>query len=233
MLAIHDKDKRVIFSKGKTGTTTLQNALEGIEGWDKVMGEGDTTWYGIGPEEFGRKARQEEVVATLSALDYDILFIIRKPWARYVSGWKEILQDYISALIPEDEFIEFWNKLINDPEQLIKYIDRLFYLTQFVCSEEQTVEHSWGRAFTLHTNYHTCNWLYMCNQFPNATIIKTENLTSFMRGLGIGSVNKSNVSRQSDIDALETALKECKHYYLIEKFLLPEQKRYDNICQRL
>ena len=232
-MALHDLSDKGIYQQFRIATNRMSHGRITLEGWDKVMGEGDTTWYGIGPEEFGRKARQEEVVATLSALDYDILFIIRKPWARYVSGWKEILQDYISALIPEDEFIEFWNKLINDPEQLIKYIDRLFYLTQFVCSEEQTVEHSWGRAFTLHTNYHTCNWLYMCNQFPNATIIKTENLTSFMRGLGIGSVNKSNVSRQSDIDALETALKECKHYYLIEKFLLPEQKRYDNICQRL
>ena len=73
----------------------------------------------------------------------------------------------------------------------------------------------------------------MCNQFPNATIIKTENLTSFMRRIGIGARVRSNVSKQSDIDALETALKECEHYYLIEKFLYPEQRKYDNICQRL
>ena len=54
MLAINDKEKICIFSKGKTGTTTLQNQLPSE--W-KSVGEADVDWYGIGPEYFNRKSR--------------------------------------------------------------------------------------------------------------------------------------------------------------------------------
>ena len=64
MLAINDKQKICIFSKGKTGTTSLQNQL--TSEW-KSVGEADVDWYGIGPEHFNRKSRQEEIYLLNSA----------------------------------------------------------------------------------------------------------------------------------------------------------------------
>lgn len=227
MLAINDDKKICIFSKGKTGTTTLQNRLS--TDW-KTIGEGDVNWYGIGPEHFSGMSRQEDIVEHLHKEDYEIIFIIREPWQRYVSGFKEILQDYISGIAPGDEFLPLWEKVVYDHDRLVEYIDRLFYLTQFICDGEQQATHSWGRAFTLHTNYHTCNYIDFCEQFKNISYIDNSNLDWFMSEvLEIEPGKRENTSRKKDIECVERALLECKHYYLIDKFLRPEIDRYESI----
>ena len=91
MLAINDNKKICIFSKGKTGTTSLQNLLENKADW-KTIGEAEVDWYGIGPEHFAGISRQEDIVKHLHKQDYETFFIIRNPWQRYVSGFKEIFQ---------------------------------------------------------------------------------------------------------------------------------------------
>ena len=225
MLAINDKEKICIFSKGKTGTTSLQNQLSSE--W-KSVGEADVDWYGIGPEYFNRKSRQEEIVDYLYKKDYKIYFIKREPWSRYVSGFKEILQDYISGITYEEEFTELWQKIIYNEERLIRFIDRLFYLSEFICEGTQENKHNWGRAFTVHTNYHTCNYLDFCEDF-DATYIDSKDLDKFMLDLGIQPEERANISIKKDLECVERALKKSGAYYLIEKFLEPEIKRYQQI----
>ena len=227
MLAVNDDKKICIFSKGKTGTTSLQNLLEDNTNW-KTVGEAEVDWYGIGPKHFAGMSRQEEIVEYLDKQGYNLYFIIRNPWKRYVSGFKEILQDYISGIAPDDEFLPLWEKVVYDKTRLIDYIDRLFYLTQFICDGKQQEKHNWGRAFTLHTNYHTCNYLDFCEQFK-ATYINNSNLDDFMVQLGLEPVVRMNTSKPRDIDSVRDALINCKHYYLIEKYLQPEIARYENI----
>jgi len=227
MLAVNDDKKICIFSKGKTGTTSLQNLLEDNTNW-KTVGEAEVDWYGIGPEHFAGMSRQEEIVEYLDKQGYNLYFIIRNPWKRYVSGFKEILQDYISGIAPDDEFLPLWEKVVYDKTRLIDYIDRLFYLTQFICDGKQQEKHNWGRAFTLHTNYHTCNYLDFCEQFK-ATYINNSNLDNFMVHLGLEPGVRMNTSKPRDIDSVSDALINCKHYYLIEKYLQPEIARYENI----
>ena len=193
MLAVNDDKKICIFSKGKTGTTSLQNLLEDNTNW-KTVGEAEVDWYGIGPEHFAGMSRQEEIVEYLDKQGYNLYFIIRNPWKRYVSGFKEILQDYISGIAPDDEFLPLWEKVVYDKTRLIDYIDRLFYLTQFICDGKQQEKHNWGRAFTLHTNYHTCNYLDFCEQFK-ATYINNSNLDDFMVHLGLEPGVRMNTSK--------------------------------------
>ncbi len=40
---------------------------------------------------------------------------------------------------------------------------------------------------------------------------------------------RKNTSRRKDIECVERALFECRHYYLIDKFLAPEIDRYECI----
>ena len=225
MLAINDKQKICIFSKGKTGTTSLQNQLP--SDW-RTVGEADVDWYGIGLEYFNRKSRQEEIVEYLYNQDYKLYFIIREPWSRYVSGFKEILQDYLSGITYEEEFADLWEKIIYNEERLTRFIDRLFYLSEFICEGTQEKKHNWGRAFTVHTNYHTCNYLDFCEGF-DATYIDSKNLDKFMLDLGIEPGERANMSNKKDIEHIEKALKNCGAYYLIDKFLEPEIKRYQHI----
>ena len=224
MLAVNDDKKICIFSKGKTGTTSLQKQLIG---W-RTVGEAEVDWYGIGPKHFNGISRQEEIVEYLHDQGYQLYFIIRDPWKRYVSGFKEILQDYISGVAPDEEFLPLWEHIVYDKERLVNFIDRLFYLTQFICEGSQQDKHNWGRAFTLHTNYHTCNYLDFCEQFKGS-YIDSKNLDDFMIQLDVKPGERANTSLVKDINCIETALKECKHYYLIEKFLQPEIKRYESI----
>ena len=72
---------------------------------------------------------------------YQLYIIIRDPWKRYVSGFKEILQDYISGVAPDEEFLPLWEHIVYDKERLVNFIDRLFYLTQFICDGEQELKH--------------------------------------------------------------------------------------------
>jgi hypothetical protein len=225
MLAINDKEKICIFSKGKTGTTTLQNQLPSE--W-KSVGEADVDWYGIGPEYFNRKSRQEEIVEYLYEEGYKLYFIIRDPWSRYVSGFKEILQDHLGGIANEDEFSELWHKIVYEEERLIRCIDRLFYLSEFICEGTQEKKHNWGRAFTVHTNYHTCNYLDFCENF-DAIYIDSKNLDDFMLKLNIAPGERANTSHKQDLICVGKALKKCGAYYLIEKFLEPEIKRYQQI----
>lgn len=229
MLAVNDNKKICIFSKGKTGTTSLQNLLENKADW-KTVGEAEVDWYGIGPEHFAGISRQEDIVEHLHKQDYEIFFVIRNPWKRYVSGFKEILQDYISGIAPGEEFLPLWEKIVYDRDRLVEYIDRLFYLTQFICDGEQELKHSWGRAFTLHTNYHTCNFIDFCEQFKNISYIDSSNLDWFIKEvLELEPGVRMNTSKPRDIDSVRDALLNCKHYYLIDKYLKPEITRYENI----
>ena len=225
MLAINDKQKICIFSKGKTGTTSLQNQLP--SDW-RTVGEADVDWYGIGPEYFNRKSRQEEIVEYLYKNNYKLYFIVRDPWERYVSGFKEILQDYLSGISEGEEFKQLWEKIVYNKDKLIFWIDKLFYLTQFICDGEQEKKHNWGRAFTVHTNYHTCNYLDFCENFE-ATYIDSKDLNNFMLELGITPGERANISLKTDLQNVGKALKNCGHYYLIEKYLESEQESYQKL----
>ena len=224
MLAVNDDKKICIFSKGKTGTTTLQNKLTD---W-RTVGEAEVDWYGIGPAHFNFKSRQEDIVKYLDSKGYELIFIVREPWKRYVSGFKEVLQDYISGIATAEEFLTLWQKIVYDEKRLVAFIDRLFYLTQFICDGKQEQKHNWGRAFTLHTNYHTCNYLDFCEQFKGS-YVDSNYLDDFMKRLHLDPGERANTSLVKDIQCIESALKKCNHYYLIEKFLEPEIKRYEHL----
>lgn len=230
MIAIDKNYTTVVYSLGKCGTTSFTNALD--EQWH-YAGEENITWYNAKhADDRNRPMEQKEALyRAINEHNCSPVFIVREPWKRYVSGFKEILQDYISALVPtEEKFIVIWNDLMADADLLINYIDRLFYLSQFITNEQYRKEHeyNWGRNFSLHENYHTRNWLLMLNDFPGARIIDSNNLDQYITELGY-TPKRDNTSNPQDINHLENALLNCGSYYLIEKFITPEIQRYNNL----
>lgn len=230
MIAIDKKYTTVVYSLGKCGTTSFTNALD--ENWYHA-GEEMISWYNTKRADDRFLDMEQEEVLHRAVDEYycSPVFIIREPWKRYVSGFKEIIQDHISALVPTHEkFIAIWNDLMSDTALLINYIDRLFYLSEFYTNEQYRREHdyNWGRNFTLHENYHTRNWLRLINQFPNARVIDSKDLDHYIIELGY-TPRRDNTTDPQVYKHIEHALLNCNNYYLIEKFITPEIQRYKNL----
>jgi hypothetical protein len=231
MIAIDKDYTTVVYSMGKCGTTSFTNALN--DNWH-YEGESNVDWYNAKHVEDSNRMIEQRHVLELVTEEYNSMpvFIIRDPWKRYVSGIKEITQDYISAsTVSDDDFIKSWNSITTDVNTLITYIDKLFYLTQFPTNAQYRKEnnYNWGRNFSLHENYHTKNWLSIISEYPDARVINNKNLDNYIRELGF-EPRRDNSTDKYLSNLFETALLQCQHFYLIEKFIQPEIDLYKSLA---
>jgi len=231
MLALNEDKKHLIFSVGKTGSSSIQKVL-------------DSTWLSVGEsnikysewiqpyhhDDAERKMQQYEALDEIMFIyNPKVTCIIREPWKRFVSGTKEILQDYCYLLYKDhDQFEENWNRMMDNPAVLAEILSRVFYITEFD-TDEHYRKHTfnWHRSFSIFHNYHTKNWLHKVKQIPNANIISINELDNFIASLGYTPV-RENVSSKRDIDAIDTALKNCNVYHIIENYLKPELQLYES-----
>lgn len=230
MIAVDKKYSTVIYSLGKTGTSSLVKSIK--DDW-YTAGEENITWFkSKHSSDIGRHIPQKDVL-DMCIHDYDMhpIFVIRDPWKRFVSGFKEIMQDYISVLHPNhSDFLPLWVDLINNEEQLTQFIDRLFYLGQVPTNKQhrEQYKYDWGRTFCLFHNYHTANWLDITKQYPQCTILLSSQLDDFVTELGY-TVHRENVSSVHHIKRIEHALLNCEHYKHIERMLDSEIAVYNEI----
>lgn len=230
MLAVNPTSKKAIFSMGKTGTSTLMSVLD--DEWYKV-GEGDAYFmkdifknvyagYNNGYTD------QIKSLDTLYVNDYHMNFIIRDPWKRYVSGILEIIQDSTQPF-PNGKQNDVLAELFSNHNALVDYINRLFYLSEFprqVNAFEWDPNFPHPSDFALHYNYHTRNWLHIFDKFKGYQTIHTEKLDNFICNLGYNVPERSNVSKKSDTDAVEHALRDTGVWFYIQRYLEPEIERY-------
>lgn len=231
MLALNNDKTHLIFSVGKTGSSSVQKVL-------------DSTWLTVGesninyiewiqpchPDDANRKMRQYEALDEITFIyKPKVTCIIREPWKRFVSGTKEILQDYSYLLYKDhNQFDENWNRMMNNADVLADILSRIFYITEFD-TDEYYRKHTfnWHRSFSIFHNYHTKNWLHKVKEIPNANIVLINELDNFIASLGYTPI-RENVSNKRDINAIDTALKNCNVYHIIEKYLEPEIKLYES-----
>ncbi len=231
MLALNKDKSLLIFSVGKTGSTSIQRVL-------------DNSWLTLGEErplysewitdshidDQQRYLTQYEMVDELAAIyNPQITCIIRDPWKRFVSGMKEVIQDYCFHLYKEDQFLENWNRIMDDDELCKDIINGLYYLSEFETNKTyQETVFDWHRSFAIFHNYHTKNWLHKVVGLPDSKIITVENLDDYITSLGF-TPTRENVSNKRDIKTVESALKKSDVYHLIEKYLEPEIKLFKSI----
>lgn len=231
MLALNKDKTHLIFSVGKTGSSSLQKVLD--DTWSTV-GESNINYsewiQPCHPDDIERRMQQYEALDELMFVyNPKVTCIIREPWKRFVSGTKEILQDYSYLLYKDhDQFEENWNRMMNNSDVLADILSRIFYITEFG-TDEYYRKHTfnWHRSFSIFHNYHTKNWLHRVKEIPNANIVTINELDNFITSLGYTPI-RENVSRKRDINAIDTALKNCNVYHIIEKYLEPEIKLYES-----
>ena len=169
---------------------------------------------------------QYESLKTLYLNNYEITVIVREPWKRYVSGIKEILQDYSQHLITPEELYE----IFEDEERLIKIIDRMFYLSEFQRQKDFDFnkEFPYPSDFALHHNYHTRNWLHeLIDMQDNLIFLDSSDLTNHIKNnLNLQLIQNKNVSNPTHINLLENAIKSTNIYFYIEEYLRSEIKLY-------
>lgn len=234
MLAVSKTEKKAYYSLGKTGTTTLISVLP------------DETWYKTGEmsADFMTKifpqpylkwrngyVNQYESLKTLYLNNYKITVILRDPWKRYVSGIKEILQDYTQYLIKPQELFE----IFEDKERLVKIIDRMFYLSEFQRQKDFDFDKDfpYPSDFAIHYNYHTRNWLYeLIDMQDNLIFLNSSNLTNHIKNdLQLQLTQNQNVSNPNHINLLEDAIKSTNIYFYIEEYLRSEINLYNTFTR--
>lgn len=211
MIAVKKDISTIVYSVGKTGTTSLLNVLD--HEWfgtgeysadfmhDLCSGDADNPYK---DRQYIGHNSQYNAVRYLSQKQPKIYCVVRDPWKRYISGLKEVLADSISSLGDNSVFHGIWSRLISDQTLLAAHIDRLYYL-----SEYRSPAHKWAQ-FALHQNYHMRNWLHevkeLRDNYSDTHIILNTDLDNLILNLGLTPGTRQNVSQAAEITAVEQAL---------------------------
>lgn len=218
MLAVKKDFSVAVYSKGKTGTTTLLDCL-------------NDDWWGVGEFDVdflsNESMSQWQAVQYLSERDVPIYVVVRDPWRRFVSGIKEILQDSVYCIGDERLRLLVWQYYMNHPDNLRDQIDKLYYLSTYQHG------HPGHALFALHENYHTVNWLHEIKQLNNTTVLDSRDLDTLITKLGLVSLSHSNVSNPSDITAIEHALLRCNSVQFALEYVKKEIQLYNNLFPSL
>lgn len=234
MLAVSKHEKKAYYSLGKTGTTTLISVLPD-EDWYKTGEFSADFMTKIFPIPYiGWKkgyVLQYESLKTLYLNNYEITVIVRQPWKRYVSGMKEILQDYSQNLMSSKELFG----IFEDKERLVKIIDRMFYLSEFQRQKDFDFDKNfpYPSDFAIHHNYHTRNWLHELIDMQDRIIfLDSSNLTNHIKNdLQLQLTQNQNVSNPNNINLLEDAIKSTNIYFYIEEYLRSEINLYNTFTR--
>tara|TARA_X000000950_G_scaffold198078_1_gene238536 strand:- start:527 stop:1207 length:681 start_codon:yes stop_codon:yes gene_type:complete len=225
MLAVHTDKKIVVYSLGKTGTTSFINSLS--DDWHSTGEISADFMKKLYPDSFEGHVDQYKALQFLYERNFKLYIIMRNPWKRYVSGIKEVMQDNLN-IIYKDPINEVYNGLSDD--QLTKSIDRLFYLSEFKRENDFPFDKKfpYPSDFAIHHNYHTKNWLYSVKDL-NATFIDSSELDNFIKELNLSPATHTNVSDPVFLKRLEECIKNTDIFFYIQKYLESELESYQKL----
>lgn len=245
MLLVKKDSSMLVYSVGKTGTTSL---LKSVLGFNPPP-FGDASLYvnldyvGIGEgsarvilEHFDLIDKDDhehinQYVALQRLIEKGAIphFVIRDPWQRYVSGVKEILLDLLEPLYGNENGIILNDLVLENPLKCEDLLNRFIYLTEYDAINLSKYNYKFIKSYSINDNYHTRNWIKEISHYRNKIIIDSKNIDTFTKELGFIPVEFQNTTEKEFKIKLESIIKNLNLYFVLEEYLSHEIVEYKNL----
>jgi hypothetical protein len=224
MFLINEVSKKLIYSHGKCGTTSVAKPLlESNSDWQEL----DHSHLEVHP--YGKYR------------NYTAYILFREPYDRYISG---LLEDISMFMLPDQEGLKYARQIIslNNDAQILSHKqisdDRSAVL--LVEKNEKYYQHMVtqilkynGNDYSLSQSYHVGNWLweaFAIHSLADKTIwIDLPNLDSYFKQHFDLELPRLNVKSSRDKSILRSALKGLYHKNQIDDYLSTEYTMYSII----
>ena len=242
MLLVKKDCSMLVYSVGKTGTTSLLKSVLGFN----PPAFGDASLYtnldyiGIGEgsarvilEHFDLIDKDDhdhidQHNALKRLIDNGAIphFVIRDPWQRYVSGVKEILLDLLEPLYGNDNGIKLNELVLDNPSTCEDLLNRFIYLTEYDAINLSKYNYKYVKSYSINDNYHTRNWIKDVSHFSNKVIIDSKNIDTFTKEIGFVPVEFQNTTEKDFKLKLENIIKNLNLYFVLEEYISHEKAEY-------
>jgi len=245
MLLVKKDCSMLVYSVGKTGTTSLLKSVLGFNpppfGDSSLYANLDYVGVGEGSariilEHFDLIDKddhdhigQYEGLKRLISKGAIPHFVIRDPWQRYVSGVKEILLDLLEPLYGSENGLKLNELVLENPLKCEDLLNRFIYLTEYDAINLSKYNYKYVKSYSINDNYHTRNWIKEVSHFSNKIIINSKNIDKFTHEIGFVPVEYQNTTDKNFKFKLENIIKNLNLYYVIEEYLSHEILEYKNL----
>tara|TARA_R110001592_G_scaffold29047_1_gene105755 strand:+ start:539 stop:1297 length:759 start_codon:yes stop_codon:yes gene_type:complete len=245
MLLVKKDCSMLVYSVGKTGTTSLLKSVLGFNPppFAEASLYNDLEYIGIGE---GSARVVLEHFNLIDKDDHDYIdqyeglkrlidngatphFVIRDPWQRYVSGVKEILSDLLEPLYGNKNGEMITELLLNNPLKCEDLLNRFIYLTEYDAINLSKYNYKYLKSYAINDNYHTRNWLKEISHFKNKVIIESKNIDKFTTELGFTPVEFQNTTNKDLKASLDQIIKKLNLYFVLEEYLSHETEEYKRL----
>ena len=242
MLLVKKDCSMLVYSVGKTGTTSLLKSVLGFNpppfGYASLYTNLDYIGIGEGSarvilEHFDLIDKDDhdhidQHNALKRLIDNGAIphFVIRDPWQRYVSGVKEILLDLLEPLYGNDNGIKLNELVLDNPSTCEDLLNRFIYLTEYDAINLSKYNYKYVKSYSINDNYHTRNWIKDVSHFSNKVIIDSKNIDTFTKEIGFVPVEFQNTTEKDFKLKLENIIKNLNLYFVLEEYISHEKAEY-------
>ena len=242
MLLVKKDCSMLVYSVGKTGTTSLLKSVLGFNpppfGDASLYNNLDYVGVGEGSvrvilEHFNLIDKDDhdhidQYEGLKRLIDNGAIphFVIRDPWSRYVSGVKEVLLDLLEPLYAGENGIKLNELVLENPLTCEDLLNRFIYLTEYDAINLSKYNYKFVKSYSINDNYHTRNWIKEISHFKNKIIIDSKNIDTFTKELGFTPVEYQNTTEKNFKIELEKIIKNLNLYFVIEEYLSHEINEY-------
>lgn len=242
MLLVKKDCSMLVYSVGKTGTTSLLKSVLGFNpppfGDASLYNNLDYVGVGEGSvrvilEHFNLIDKDDhdhidQYEGLKRLIDNGAIphFVIRDPWSRYVSGVKEVLLDLLEPLYAGENGIKLNELVLENPLTCEDLLNRFIYLTEYDAINLSKYNYKFVKSYSINDNYHTRNWIKEISHFKNKIIIDSKNIDTFTKELGFTPVEYQNTTEKDFKIELEKIIKNLNLYFVIEEYLSHEINEY-------
>ena len=248
MLLVKKDCSMLVYSVGKTGTTSMLKSVLGFN--PPPFGDAglfvDLDFVGIGEgsarivlEHFNLIDKDDhdhidQFVALQRLIEKGAVphFVIRNPWERYVSGVKEVLLDLLEPLYADRNGIKLSEIVLDNPSKCEDLLNRFIYLTEYDAVNLSKYNYKYVKSYAINDNYHTRNWLKEINHFKNKVIIDSKNIDKFTAELGYIPVEYQNTTKKDLKNSLGEIIKKLNLYFVLEEYLSHEITEYHKLTDK-
>ena len=245
MLLVKKDCSMLVYSVGKTGTTSLLKSVLGFnpppfadaslyENLDYIgVGEGSVRvileHFDLIDKDDHDYIDQYEGLKRLIEKGAIPHFVIRDPWQRYVSGVKEILSDLLEPLYGNKNGDTLNELILELPLKCEDLLNRFIYLTEYDAINLSKYNYKFVKSYAINDNYHTRNWLKEISHFKNKVIIESKNIDRFTQELGFVPVEFQNTTNKDLKSSLDQIIKNLNLYFVLEEYLSHEIDEYKRL----